>query len=325
MKGIIIKGTGSYTPNKIVTNEMLGKIVDTSDEWILSRTGIKERKITTNENTSDMAIKSCEVALKNANVDCLDIDLIIVATCTPDSFIPSTACIVQKALGCDNAVSFDISAACTGFIFALETAKSLMKVNNYKNALVVGAETLSKIVDWTDRTTCVLFGDGAGSVVLSASEETGIINSVCKTDARKYECLTSYSLDIKNPFTKDFVENKKYLKMDGQEVFKFATNIIVKVINEVLEKSNMTIDDIDYIVPHQANIRIIEHSAKKLKIDKEKFYTNLENYGNTSAASIPIALHELNEKKKLKNGDNIILVGFGGGLTFGAMIVKWCV
>ncbi len=325
MEGIIIKGTGSYTPKNVINNIKLGEIVDTSDEWILTRTGIKERKISIDENTSDLAIKACKIAIKNAKISSLDIDLIVLATCTPDMLIPSTACIVQKALGCDNAVSFDISAACTGFIYALDIAKSLIKSNNYKNALVIGAETLSKIVNWEDRTTCVLFGDGAGAVVLSKSEEEGIIESFCKTDAKKYECLVAPSNDLNNPFIKNHIKNEKYLKMDGQEVFKFATTTIVNSIKEVLEKANMTIDEIDYIVPHQANIRIIEHSAKKLKIDKEKFYTNLENYGNTSAASIPIALHELNEKKNLKKGDKIILVGFGGGLTFGATIIKWCV
>lgn len=325
MKGIIIKSTGSYTPKNIISNELLGKIVNTSDEWITSRTGIKERKISDGENTSDMAIKSCEKTLESCNMDPREIDLIVLATCTPDMFIPSTACIVQKALGCINAVAFDISAACTGFIFALDTAKALMKSNNYKNALVIGAETLSKIIDWKDRNTCVLFGDGAGSVLLSESDEKGVLSSFCKSDPTKYECLTSYSLDIKNPFMDDYIENDKHLKMDGKEVFKFATTTIVKTINELLKKENLNIEDIDYIVPHQANIRIIEHSAKKLNISKDKFYTNLENYGNTSAASIPIAFDELNSKNILKKGNRIILVGFGGGLTYGATLINWSI
>lgn len=337
MKGIIIKATGSYTPNNIINNEKLGEIVFTNDEWISSRTGIKERKISIDENTSDLAIKSCEKIFEKVNIKREDIDLIIVATCTPDKFIPSTACIVQKALGCVNAMSFDINAACTGFIYGIEVAKCMMKSGNYKNTLVIGAETLSKIIDWKDRNTCVLFGDGAGSILLSKSDDEGIINSFCKSNPEKYECLTANSVKLDNPFIdKDYKEyktcnenlekknlNNNYLQMDGKEVFKFATKIIVESIEKLLIKENIDINEIDYIVPHQANIRIIEHSAKKLGISKEKFYTNLENYGNTSAASIPIALDELNSKNILKKGDKIILVGFGGGLTYGAVLINW--
>lgn len=325
MDKIIIGGIGAYAPSNIVTNDDLSLIVETNNEWIEGRTGIKERRISQGEDTSLMATEASKYALEMANISPLDIDLIVLATCTPDMFIPATACIVQANLGAKNALAFDISAACTGFIYGLNVAESLMKNNNFKHALVIGAENLSKAVNWEDRGTCVLFGDGAGAAVLSRSNEEGLIASICGTDGEHGEFITLSAIEVKNPFceNKDKEETDKTIGMYGQEVFKFATSIIPNLVNEVLEKNNLSIDEIDYIVPHQANKKIIDYAAKKLKVDKEKFYVNLQEYGNTSAASIPLALSEMNDKKLLKKNSKIILVGFGGGLTYGATLLNW--
>lgn len=325
MDNIIIEGMGLYTPSKIVTNEDLSKIVETNDEWIAGRTGIKERRISQGEDTSHMATEASKKALEVAKISALDIDLIVLATCTPDMFIPSTACIVQANIGAKNALAFDISAACTGFIYGLQVAESLMKTNDFKHALVIGSENLSKVVNWEDRGTCVLFADGAGAAVLSKSNEGGIIKTICGSDGEKGEYITLGANDVSNPFYEKETEKDKMLGMYGQEVFKFATSIIPSLIKEILEKSNLTIDDIDYIVPHQANTRIIEYAAKKLKISTDKFYMNIQNYGNTSAASIPMALSEMQEKNLLKKNNKVILVGFGGGLTYGASLIEWSI
>lgn len=323
MNEVVIAGVGKYIPSKVVTNDMLSQIMDTNDEWIVSRTGIKQRHITTGENTSDIASKAALKALENANIDVLDIDLIIVATCTPDMFTPATACIVQKNIGAKNAFAFDISAACSGFIYGINIAKSMMKQNNIKKSLVIGAETLSKAVDWEDRSTCVLFGDGAGAAVLSLSEEEGIISTICKSQGSKWENLTIGGKDLNNPYIDEVNSNSAYLQMNGGEIFKFATVTIVKLIKEILKQNNLTLEDIDYIVPHQANERIIQFAAKKLNLSMDKFYINIHEYGNTSAASIPIALSEMQEKNLLKKGDKIIAVGFGAGLTSGACLIEW--
>lgn len=324
MKEVVIGGVGNYTPSKIVTNDQLSEIVDTNDEWIHSRTGIKSRYISSGEDTSYMAAKACERALENADISSLDIDLIVVATCTPDMFTPSTACIVQNIIGAKNAVAFDISAACSGFIYGLDIAKSLMKMNNYKNALVIGAENLSKSLDWDDRSTCVLFGDGAGAVVLSMNdEEVGLISSFCKSEGDKWDCITIEANDIDSPFVENKITKDSKLKMKGNEVFKFATTTIVDSIKKVLDDNKLTLDDISYIVPHQANIRIIEYAAKKLKLPVDKFFINIENHGNTSAASIPLALCDMYNKGLLKKDNKIILVGFGAGLTYGATLINW--
>lgn len=325
MDNIIIGGMGAYTPSKIVTNDDLSLIVDTNDEWIAGRTGIKERRISQGEDTSQMATEASKHALKMANISPLDIDLIVLATCTPDMFIPSTACIVQANIGAKNALAFDISAACTGFIYGLNIAESLMKNNDFKHALVIGSENLSKVVNWEDRGTCVLFADGAGAAVLSKSKEDGIIKTICGSDGEKGEYITLGANDVVNPFYEKKVEKDKMLGMYGQEVFKFATSVIPHLIKDVLEKANLSIDDIDYIVPHQANTRIIDYAAKKLNISKDKFYMNIENYGNTSAASIPIALSHMQDKNLLKKNSKVILVGFGGGLTYGASLINWSI
>ena len=293
MDNVVIAGVGKYIPSKVVTNDMLSQIVDTNDEWITSRTGIKQRHITTGENTSDIASKAALNALANANIDALDIDLIIVATCTPDMFTPATACIVQKNIGAKNAFAFDLSAACSGFIYGINVAKSMMKQNNIKKSLVIGAETLSKALDWKDRSTCVLFGDGAGAAVLSLDEDEGIIDVICNSKGSKWENLTIGAKDIDNPYVDEVTIFNPYLQMNGGEIFKFATVTMVKLIKEILKQNNLTLDDIDYIVPHQANERIIQFAAKKLDISMDKFYINIHEYGNTSAASIPIAISEM--------------------------------
>ena len=325
MEEINIKGFGAYAPLNIVTNDDLVKIVDTSDEWISSRTGIKERRISKGEDTSDISVKAASIALKRAGISGQDIDLIVVATITPDMFTPSVACLVQKKIGAIGAMAFDINAACSGFIYGLQTAYSMMSYNPvFKNVLVIGAETLSKIIDWEDRSTCVLFGDGGGAVVLSQnrSNPKKMVSFYSKSEGDKGEYLTAGAFDVVNPYIDEVIEKNKKVEMNGREVFKFATTSIVDGVCKVLEQSNLTIEDIDYIVPHQANYRIIEYSAKKLKIKTEKFYTNVDMYGNTSSGSIPIALNEMHEKGILREGDKIIMVGFGGGLTYGAVLIE---
>jgi len=325
MNEVQIIGTGSYAPLNIMTNNQLSEIVDTSDEWIFTMTGIKERHISTGENTSDLATKAAFEALKDANVKAEDIDLIIVASTSPDQFVPATACIVQGNIGADNAMAFDISAACTGFIFALNIAMQFLKTGQRKRALIIGAEVLSKIVDWTDRNTCILFGDGAGATILEAGTKRGIISINSASEGKKAKFLTCPTVDVKNTFTKGTENFKSTIGMDGKEIFKFAVKTIASSTNKILIENDLTLDDIKYVVCHQANFRIIEFVVKKLKADKDKFFVNLDKYGNTSAASIAIALDEMNKKNLLKAGDKIILVGFGGGLTYGASLIEWTI
>ncbi|KEI02761.1 beta-ketoacyl-ACP synthase III [Clostridium botulinum] len=323
MYNVKIISTGKYIPNNIVTNDDISKFVDTNDKWISERTGIKERRISTGENTSDMAIKAAIAALEKFSIKASDLDLIIVATCTPDSFVPSTACIVQDKLGASKATCFDVSAACTGFIYALGVASQFIKTGQVKNALVIGAETLSKMLNWEDRTTCILFADGAGAAIVERSEEVGLISQYTGSDGTGGKALKCDALPVRNPYCKVDDNFKDTLSMEGREVFKFAVNAMIESVNKVLENTEYNLQDIDYIVPHQANIRIIEFVSKKLKIPQDKFYVNLDKYGNTSGASIPIALDEMNKKGMFKKGDKIILVGFGGGLTFGAHLIQW--
>ncbi|MBU3208200.1 ketoacyl-ACP synthase III [Clostridium algidicarnis] len=324
MSEVKIIGTGSYIPKGITTNDDLSKWVDTSDEWISSRTGIKERRLSIGENTSELASKSAIDALKDANMKAEDIELIIVATITSDSFTPSTACMVQESIGAFNAVAFDISAACSGFIFGLNTAYQFIKAGQMKNALVIGAEVLSKIVDFKDRNTCVLFGDGAGAAILKASNKQGILyNNIGSDGINGKDSLNCTAVQLSNPYTRVEKKEESFISMNGKEVFRFAVKIIPKSIEQILKYTNNRLEDIKYIIPHQANLRIVEFAAKKLKVDIEKFYVNLDRYGNTSSASIPIALDEMNKNGLLKKGDKIILVGFGGGLTWGSTLIKW--
>ena len=324
MNNVKIIGTGSYIPQRKVNNNELSKLVDTNDEWIMSRTGIRERRISTGENTSDLATKAALKALENSNITPEDLDLIILATITPDAFMPSTACLVQANIGAVNALCFDISAACSGFIYGLDIATAMLKSGKRKTALVIGAETLSKIVDWKDRNTCVLFGDGSGSAILQISEKSGISEFYSGSDGTKGEFLTTYAVPLKNPFVEtEPIQNKSIITMNGTKVFKFATKIMSECIENVIKDNGESLDNIKYIVPHQANNRIIEYTAKKLGINVDKFFVNLADHGNTSSASVPIALDELNSLGLLKSGDKIILVGFGGGLTYASVLITW--
>jgi 3-oxoacyl-[acyl-carrier-protein] synthase III len=322
MRNIEIIGTGSYAPDHVVTNEMLEKLVDTSNEWIVSRTGIESRHITKGEETSDLATKAALEALKDSNLSAEEVDLIIIATCSPDSLVPSVACKVQKNIGAVNAMAFDINAACSGFIFGMDIARSFIISGRFKTALVVGTETLSKIVNWKDRNTCVLFGDGAGAAVLIESDFNGVSYINSKSEGEKWEALTC-GIPLENPFiTSESLVNNK-VAMEGKEIYKFAVRIMESEFNRILSEAQLSKEDIDFIVPHQANIRMIEAFSKKINVSLEKFIINLNKYGNTSGASIPIALDEANKNNTFKKGNKIVVIGFGGGLTFGSALITW--
>lgn len=325
MRHATIIGTGSYLPDNILTNDDMAKLVDTSDEWIASRTGIRSRRISDGENTSDLAYEAGSRAIRSAGIDAKELDLIICATITPDSFMPSVACMVQNRLGATKAAAFDLTAACTGLVYGMAVASSFIESGMYSNILVIGAETLSKTLDWTDRSTCVLFGDGAGAVVLSASEtRRGIRGIHLASDGSKQDYLTLPAINLRNPFVETEDDSlHPTISMKGQEVFKFAVRSISDLLTIVLAKAEEKLENIKYIVAHQANYRIIEHAAKAAGIPIEKFFVNVDRYGNTSAATIGIALDEMNQKEMLKPGDRIILVGFGGGMTSGAILVEW--
>ena len=316
-----IIGTGSAVPEQIVTNEDLSKIVETSDEWISSRSGIKERRVAKEETTTSLAILAGKRALENAGVTAEEIEVIIVATCTPDYFFPNTACQVQEAIGAKHAVAFDLSAACSGFLFALSTVQAYIKGGIYQKALIIGAETMSKMIDWSDRSTCVLFGDGAGAAVVSA-EETGVLELVQKSDGTGKGVLSCKARETRNLLNHES-ETKEYLYMEGQPVFKFAVKTVPECVEEVLKKAEVKKEEIRYYILHQANSRIIQSVAKRLKEPEEKFPMNLSLYGNTSAASIPILLDEMNRNGLLNRGDKLVLSGFGAGLTWGAVLLEW--
>lgn len=319
MKNVRIIGTGSYAPEHIVTNDDLSSFIDTSDEWISSRTGIKERRISTGETTTDLSVEAAKRAIDSSGIDANEIDLIIVATITPDNFTPATACEVQREIGATKAMAFDLSAACSGFVFSLNMATQYIKAGSAKTALVIGAEVLSKIADWDDRSSCVLFGDGAGAAVITTTEEKGIENFHCRSLGESSEYLTCSAKELENHYVK--VESDKYLRMNGQEVFKFACTSVPECIKEVIDESSHELEEVDYFILHQANTRIIKSIAKRLKVDESKFYMNIQNYGNTSAASIPIALDEMYKNNTLKKGDKVVIAGFGGGLTYGAGLI----
>ncbi len=316
-----ITGWGGYVPNNQVNNHFLTTIVDTSDDWIKTRTGIKTRYISTGENTSQLALKAAAQALKQSNLEAADLDLIIVATVTPDSFTPATACLVQAELGASKAFAFDVTAGCSGFIYGLNIAASFIENGKVKNALVIGAEVLTKVTDWTDRNTCVLFGDGAGAVVLQPSYYKGILASYCGSAGDKEGLLTIPAVPVRNPFVSE-QPAASVISMQGQKVFKFAVKAMRKSIDKVLEDGNCKFADIKYVIPHQANTRIIDFVARKMRVDKQKFYRNIESLGNTSAATIPLAFNEMLSQGLLNKGDKIIMVGFGGGLTWGAVLVE---
>ncbi len=323
MKKIEIKAFGSYAPPFVVTNDDLSKFVETSDEWIYSRTGIKRRHITTDENTSDMCIKVANKVLKNSGFNPENIDIIVVCTLTGEYGSPSTACIVQGAIGAKNAIAFDLVAACTGFVYGLSVAEKLIRCGNYNSALVIGGENLSKIVDWTERKNCVLLGDGCGGALIVAGEKESFLCEDIHADGSKAQMLLANHQPLRSPFA-TINEPIQTFTMDGRGIFDFVVKKIPISIKTILEKTNTSIDDIKYIIPHQANARIIEAVAKKMKIGLEKFYMNIEEYGNTSSGTIPIALDEMAEKGLITigSGEKIILAGFGGGLTWGALLLE---
>lgn len=320
---IKILGTGSSLPTNVLTNNDLTKYIDTSDEWIVERTGIKQRHVSDGETVASLASEAASKALECAGKSSEDVELIILATCSPEMGLPCVACQVQDKIGAKNAVAYDLNAACSGFLFALNTAYAYFKAGIYKNAVIIGAEVLSKIVDWEDRGTCILFGDGAGAVYVEANmDEEDKYSFVAHADGTKGMVLKCASRDLINPIHNEEIL-PKYVWMDGREIFKFAVGQIPVCINEALEKANMNIDDIDLFVLHQANLRIISSIAKKLGKDIELFPSNVDRVGNMSSASIPVLLDELNREGRLKRGMKLVLSGFGAGLTFGASIIEW--
>jgi len=321
-----ILGTGFYVPEKIMTNADLEKIVETSDEWIVERTGIKERRIAEdNQPMSDLALRAAKAALVDAGVAAEDLDLIIVATLTSDRIIPSTACMIQNLLGAKHAAAFDLSAACSGFAYAASVAAQFIETGAYKKALVIGAETLSKYINWEDRNTCVLFGDGAGAAVLGQVEEGyGILSFDLGSDGSGGDAIQIPSSGSLMPVSKESIDQKlNLIHMNGRDVFKFAVKAMGKTVKNSLAKIDMPQEKIDWLVPHQANIRIIESAAKRLSMPMDKVIVNIHKYGNMSAACIPIALAEAAAAKRFKKGDIIALSGFGAGLTWASCIIRW--
>jgi len=323
--GVNISSIGCYTPKKILSNDDLSKIVETSDEWIKSRTGIQERRIAnSNEATSDLAVKAAQVILKNKELDPKEIDLIVVATMMGDSPFPSVACKVQDAIGASNAGAFDISAACSGFVYAIETASQFIQTGYINKALVIGAEVFSRFLDWKDRSTCVLFGDGAGAVLLEQSVENKFYGGVLKSDGSGRELLYMPGGGTKHPASINTIErNEHVLKMKGLELFQTVVPLVCEAIIETLEKTNVCLEEIDLIISHQANIHIIEQIAEMMDIPMGKFFINIEKYGNTSAASIPLAIYDSLQQGILKPGYKVMLIGFGAGLTCAANIIEW--
>ncbi len=321
-----IVGVGSYLPHKILTNFDLEKMVDTSNEWIRTRTGISERRIVDDDvNISDIAVEAAKKALLNAGLEIKDIDLIILATCSPEMVMPSTSCLVQKKLGAKTIPAFDMLAGCTGLIYAITTGAQFIETGMYKKVLVIGADALSRHLDWTDRATCVLFGDGAGAVVLGEVEDGyGILSNYLAATGAGAELLRIPAGGSGMPATEESFEKKLHcIQMSGGEVFKFASRALPQATKAVLKRANLTLADVKYIIPHQANIRILETAAKKLGVDFNKLIKNIDKYGNTSTASIAIALDELQRANKIHEGDILLLVGFGAGLTWGANVIKW--
>jgi len=322
----LITGFGFSVPDQVWDNHRLEKIVDTSDEWIQSRTGIITRCIAgKKETTATLASKAARTALDNAGIDVLDIDIIIVATMSPEMVFPSTACFVQDLIGAKNAAAFDISAACTGYIYSLSIASSMIKSGMAENILVIGAEKLSSIVDWTDRNTCVLFGDGAGASVISKSGEgCKIIDNVIHSDGSSTNLLYMPGGGSKHPTSEETIRKRMhFIKMTGKGLYKEATTSMTSAVIQILKKNGLRIADMDLLVPHQANKRIIVSTAKKLDISLKKAYVNIQKYGNTSAASIPIALTDARNEGRIKSGDIVVLVGFGSGMTWGASLVRY--
>ncbi len=313
-----ISGTGGYLPEKILTNHDLEKMVETSDQWITDRTGIKKRHVAAEgETTCDLAEKAARAALQAADIGSDEIDLIIVATTTPDRVFPSTACLLQERLGIHGCTAFDIQAVCTGFVYALGVADKFIRSGSHRHALVIGAETLSRIVDWTDRGTCVLFGDGAGAVVLSASEEPGILSSHLHADGQYKELLST------SGGVSEGLNGEVHITMQGNEVFKMAVNTLGRIVDETLAANDLQKSDIDWLVPHQANIRIIKATARKLKMPMDRVVTTVQEHGNTSAASVPLALDVAVRDGRIQRGETVLLEAFGGGFTWGSALLRY--
>lgn len=324
---VLVKGVGYYLPERVLTNDDLAKKVDTSDEWIRTRTGIAERHIATcDESCSSLGFQAAKKALKDANIQPSDIDILIVATVTPDMLFPSTAAILQAKLGLRNVMSLDINAACSGFLYALEVAAHLLKSKYYRRALVIGSEKLSSIVNWQDRATCVLFGDGAGAFVLEKQEvsDIGILDGILGADGSQPDMLCLPAGGSLRPTSQEtLAENLHYISMNGKEVFKMAVRLMAKSVNDLLERNHLSKSDIACLIPHQANLRIIQSLAQMLDLPMEHVFCNLDKTGNTSAASIPIAFAQAKEQGCFKVGDYIVLVAFGGGLTWGATLIRY--
>ena len=320
-----IVGLGCYVPKKVLTNKDLEGMVDTSDEWITTRTGIKERRIASStETTGTLAFQAAKEALKNAKIKPEDIELIIIATITPDMPFPATSCLVQDMLGAKNAACFDVSAACAGFVYGLVMAQQFLARGVYKNALVIGAEKLSAVTDWKDRNTCVLFGDGAGAAVLAPVKNGGIIASYLGSDGSLSELLMLPGGGSKNPATKETVENRlHYIKMKGNEVFKLAVKIMSDAACKALKQCKLSVEDIDCFIPHQANKRILDAVVRKMKLPSEKIYFNVAKYGNMSSASTAVALCEAYHSGKIKGGSIVVLDAFGAGLVWGSCVIQW--
>ena len=323
-----IQGTGAYLPEKRLTNADLERLVDTNDEWILQRTGIRERRIASaSECTSDLAVKAAQGALEAAEEEASNVDAVIVATVTPDTYCPAAAVYVQEKLGVGAAAAFDLSAACTGFVYGLALGHSLIATSMAERVLVIGAETLSRYVDYEDRSTCILFGDGAGAALLSrAVEGSGsyVADNFIQADGAGADLIEIPAGGARLPASHDTVEAKQhFLRVQGTDVFKFATRIIVDLVERALDRNGLQLDDLKLIVPHQANYRIIEAALKRLKLPEERCFLNVERYGNTSGAAVPIALHEAVDEGRLARGDWVLLLGFGAGLTWGYNLIKW--
>ena len=334
MRTIRITGTGSALPGRIVTNKELEQLVETSDEWIRERTGIAERHVSVGETVVTLASEAARKALERAGKTAEEIDLILVASCSPEQYLPCCACQVQAAIGAVNALAFDVNAACSGFLFALNTADAYLRTGLAENALVIGSEVLSKLVDWTDRGSCILFGDGAGAVVVERCEASpGILGRALHSDGTGGGVLQCGARELTTPYARTSAaktdqkqqtdDREHYIQMDGQEVYRFATRRVPQCIEEALADAGLAVPDIDLFVLHQANARIIDAVAKRLHADREKFPTNLERVGNLSSASIPVLLDELHRQGKLHRGDRIVLAGFGAGLTIGACVMTW--
>jgi len=327
IQSVIITGTGAYLPDQVVTNYDMAKIVDTSDEWIRTRSGISERRFAaTGETTSDMAVAAAKQALAAAGAHPSEIDLVIVATMTPDMPFPSTACLVQSKLGLDNITAFDIQAACSGFIYALNTGSNLIRSGAFKKALVIGAEKMSSILDFEDRSTCVLFGDGASAIVLEASATSGVgvLDCITGADGSDPSLLYQSAGGSANPASHETVDARQhFIRMNGKEIFKQAVRVMGQVSGDILERHGYHADQVDLLIPHQANMRIIDSLAKRMKLPMDKFHNNLDRFGNTSGASVGIALDEALRQGRIQSGDLILLVAFGAGLTWGASLIKW--